>query len=189
VAAHRFAGAADADAAIAADAGHGQGRRGRRPRPWQDHAVRERVAPETRRRRRARRGRPATTEPPPPAPGDRRVVEVATLNSAPEEHGWTVLATTLGAERRADAEILPAYQEQHTSVEPGFRWIKNPAAISPVWREKPARLAALALLTVVGVRGYAVLQRQVRRYRRTHAQQVPGTQGATARPSAAVVWA
>ena len=45
----------------------------------------------------------------------------------------------------ADAEILQAYQEQHTTVEPGFRWIKNPAAISPVWLEKPERIAALVL--------------------------------------------
>jgi len=35
-------------------------------------------------------------------------------------------------------------------VEPGFRWIKNPVAIVPVWREKPERIAALAMLTVVG---------------------------------------
>jgi hypothetical protein len=34
-------------------------------------------------------------------------------------------------------------------VESGFRGIKKPAAISPVWREQPARMAALALLTVV----------------------------------------
>jgi hypothetical protein len=36
-------------------------------------------------------------------------------------------------------------------VEPGLRWSKNPAAIAPVWREKPARIAALAMLTVVGL--------------------------------------
>jgi hypothetical protein len=38
--------------------------------------------------------------------------------------------------------------QQHTTVEPGFRWIKNPAAISPVWLEKSERIVALAMLTV-----------------------------------------
>jgi hypothetical protein len=46
--------------------------------------------------------------------------------------------------------MLRTYQEQPTSVAPGFRWIKNPAAISPVWLEKPERIAAVAMLTVVG---------------------------------------
>jgi hypothetical protein len=51
-----------------------------------------------------------------------------------------------------------AYQAQQSTVEPGFRWIKHPAAISPVWREKPARLAALARLTGVGFLVSAVIQ-------------------------------
>src|SRR4029434_9847404 len=86
-----------------------------------------------------------------------------------------------------DVEILHAYQEQHTSVEPGFRWVKNPAAISPVWLEKPERIAALAMLTVVGLLVYTVVQRQVRLHLRTHHQHVPGNKGETAMPTAAVV--
>jgi len=42
----------------------------------------------------------------------------------------------------ADAEILQAYQEQNTIVESGFRWITKPAAIAPMWLEKPERIAA-----------------------------------------------
>jgi transposase len=74
-------------------------------------------------------------------------------------------------------------------VAPGFRWLKNPAAISPVWREKPERLAALAILTVVGLLVYSIIQRQVRLYLRTHDQQLPGNKGLTATPTAAVVLA
>jgi len=88
-----------------------------------------------------------------------------------------------------DTELLQAYQEQHITVEPGFRWIKNPAAISPVWLEKPERIAALAMLTVVGLLVYAVIQRQVRRYLHDHAQHVPGNKGPTATPTATVVFA
>jgi len=73
------------------------------------------------------------------------------------------------------------------TVSPGFRWIKNPAAISPVWLEKSARIAALALLTVVGFLVYALIQRQVRQYLQRHHQRVQGNKGETAMPTAAVV--
>ena len=89
-------------------------------------------------------------------------VEVHALPNAEVDNGWTVLATTVRAERGTDAEILAAYQEQHTTVEPGFRWLKNPAASAPVWREKPDWRAALALRTVVGLLVSSLIQRQVR---------------------------
>jgi hypothetical protein len=116
-------------------------------------------------------------------------VEVEALDKPEEENGWTVLATTVSPEVCPDAEILQVYQEQHTTVEPGFRWIKNPAAIAPVWREKLERIAALAMLTVLGLLVYSVIQRQVRLYLLTHEQQLPGNQGMTATPTAAVVLA
>ena len=59
-----------------------------------------------------------------------------------EDNGWTVLATPVSAEGGAEVDILQAYQDQNTTVEPGFRWIKKPAAIAPVWLEKPERIAA-----------------------------------------------
>ena len=184
-----FACLSDAAAAIAEYEGRGPGRRGRRPRPWRYHTVRYRIVADTRRTRRARRGRPAKTDPPPTESGYRLAVEVEGLTNAEEENGWVVLATTVRAETCTDAEILQAYQDQNTTVEPGFRWIKNPAAISPVWLEKPERIAALAMLTVIGLLVYTVIQRQVRLYLRTHDQQIPGNKGMTATPTAAVVLA
>jgi heme/copper-type cytochrome/quinol oxidase subunit 2 len=56
-----------------------------------------------------------------------------------------------------------------------------------VWLEKPERIAALAMLTVVGLLVYSLIQRQVRRYLHTHDQQIPGNKGLTATPTAAVV--
>lgn len=142
---------ADAEAASAEYEGRGQGRRGRRPRPWRYPTVRYRHVAASRRTRRARQGRPAQAAPPSMEAGYRLLVEVEPLANLEEDNGWAVLATTVSAEAYADAEILQAYQEQNTTVEPGFRWIKNPAAISPVWLEKPERMAALAMLTVVGL--------------------------------------
>src|SRR5947209_8818991 len=182
-----FACLPDAEAALAEY--EGQGRRGRRPRPWRYHAVRYRSVADTRRTRRARRGRPAKMDPPPLESGYRVVVEVEGLANPEADNGWTVLATTVSAEGCADAELLQAYQDQNATVEPGFRWIKNPAAIAPVWLEKPERIAALAMLTVLGLLVYSVVQRQVRLSLRTHAQQLPGNKGMTATPTAAVVLA
>jgi transposase len=177
----------DAEAAIAEY--EGQGRRGRRPRPWRYHAVGYHVVADTRRTLRARRGRPAKTDLPATEGGYRVVVEVEALATPEEDNGWTVLATTVSPQVSTDAEILQAYQEQHTTVEPGFRWIKNPAAIAPVWLEKPERIAALAMLTVVGLLVSSLIQRQVRLYLQMHNQQLPGNKGMTATPTTAVMLA
>jgi transposase len=184
-----FACLPDAEAAIVEYEGQGPGHRGRRPRPWRYHAVHYRIVADTRHTRRPRRGRPAKTAPPPLESGYRLVVEVEALANAAEDNGWTVLATTVSAEDGTDGEILQAYQDQNTTVEPGFRWIKHPAAIAPVWLEKPERIAALAMLTVLGLLVYSVIQRQVRLYLLTHDEQLPGNKGLTAIPTAAVVLA
>jgi transposase len=163
-----FACGADAAEAIAEYEHRGPGRRGCRPQVWWYHVVRYRIVTDPRRVRRARRGRPAKADPPSTESGYRLAVEVEALTNPEEDNGWTVLATTVSPEGSTDAELLQAYQEQHTSVEPGCRWIKNPAAIAPVWLKKPERIAALAMLTVVGLLVYSVIQRQVRLYLRTH---------------------
>jgi hypothetical protein len=137
-----FACLPDAEAAIVEYEGQGPGHRGRRPRLWRYHAVRYRIVADTRRTRRARRGRPAKLDPPPLESGYRLVVEGEALANPEEDNGWTVLATTVSAEGGTDRDILQAYQDQNTTVESGFRWIKNPAAIAPVWLEKPEGIAA-----------------------------------------------
>src|SRR5215475_9039885 len=184
-----FACAADAEAAIADYEGRGQGRRGRPPHPWRYHALHYRVEAVRVPKKRTRRGRPPQTAGPQVEVRSRLVVHREALVPAADTYGWTVLATTVQPEVCTDTAILQAYQEQHSTVEPGFRWIKNPAAISPVWLEKPQRIAALAMLTVVGLLVYAVIQRQVRLYLREHERHIPGNKGLTATPTAAVVFA
>jgi transposase len=184
-----FACAADAEAAITDYAGRGQGRRGRRPRLWRYHALHYRVTAVDVPQKRSRRGRPPKAEVPHLEVRYRLRVSSEAFVPSEDAHGWTVLATTLQPEECTDVEMLQAYQEQHSTVEPGFRWIKNPAAISPVWLEKPERIAALAMLTVVGLLVYAVIQRQVRLYLQEHARHLPGNKGPTATPTAAVVFA
>jgi hypothetical protein len=69
-------------------------------------------------------------------------VDVEARDREAAEDGWTVLATTVESAVCSDAALLQAYHDQQSTVEPGFRWIKNPAAITPVWLEKPERMAA-----------------------------------------------
>jgi hypothetical protein len=96
------------------------------------------------------------TRPPPPTalPQDtvrerlRSELEAHGPGAAPE--GWTGLATTVGAESGTAAELRQAAPAQPPTVAPGWRWRKHSAARSPVWREKPARMAAVALRTGVG---------------------------------------
>ena len=154
--------AADAEAAIAVYEGRAQGQRVRRPRPWRSHTLCYRVEAFTQHTKRPQRGRPAKTTHPQMEQRYRVVVEA--VARAEDENGWTVLATTIVGEACTDAEILQAYHDQHSTVEPGFRWIKNPAAIAPIGLEKPEWIAALAMLTVVGLLVYTLIQRQVRLY-------------------------
>ena len=71
--------------------------------------------------------------------------------------------------------MLQAYQEQHITA-PGFRWI-FPHDAPRVAGETRRRIAALAMLTVVGLLVYAVIQRQVRLYLRDHDRHIPGNKG------------
>jgi hypothetical protein len=181
--------AADAEAAITDSAGQGQGRRGRRPRRWRSQALPYRVTAVNSPKKRLRRGRPPKAEVPQVEVRYRLRLSSEALVPAEDAHGWTVLATTLRPEACTDTERRQAYQEQHSPVAPGCRWSKNPAAISPVWLEKPARIAALAMLTVGGVLVYAVIHRQVRLSLREPDRHIPGNKGPTATPTAAVVFA
>jgi len=187
VATQRFACATDAEAAIAAYEGRERGRRGRQPQPWRYHVLQYTVDVVQQPKKRTRRGRPPKGEVSVEEVCYRLAIQTEALVQAEDEPGWFVLATTVGPEVCSDAQIVQAYREQTTTVEPGFRWIKNPAAIAPVWLEKPERIAALAMLTVVGLLVYSLLQRQVRLYRQHHDQQMPGNKGETATPTAAVI--
>jgi hypothetical protein len=184
-----LAWAADTEAAIRDYEGRGQGRRGRKPRLWRSHALHYHIEAVRSPKKRTRRGRPPKAEAPEVAVRSRLVVPPEAVVPPDDAQGWTVWATTMRSEGCTDVELLQAYQEQHSTVEPGFRWIKNPAAITPVWREKPERIAALAMLTVVGLLGYAVIQRQVRLSLRAYERHMPGNKGLTTTPTAAVVFA
>ena len=182
----RCACAAAAEAAITEYAGRGT--RGRRPCPWHDHEVSYGVEAEWQCKPRRQRGRPRKEETRDHEPVYCLRLTTKALSPPVTTFGWMVLATTVSEQTSDDAEMVRAYHEQSTTVEPGFRWIKNPAVIAPVGLEKRSRIAALAMLTVVGLLVYSLIQRQVRQYLHQHQQTIPGNKGNTARPTAAVVF-
>jgi transposase len=184
----QFACEADAQGAIAEYEGQRPGRRGRAATPWRYHEVHYHVQANPQRQKRAGRGRPRKGEVPQEEVVHHLRVETQALTPARETCGWLVLATTLDEQRCGDAEIVQAYRDQTATVERGFRWIKNPAAISPVWLEKPQRIAALAMLTVVGLLIYGLIQRQVRQYLAQHEASIPGNKGLTDVPTATVIF-
>jgi transposase len=183
-----FACQADAEGAIAAYEGRGPGQRGRPATQWRYHEVRYEVQSQRQRQKRAQRGRPRQGE----EPQEETVYQLqmtTQVKAAPvATFGWLVLATTIEESICSDAEIVRAYRDQTTTVERGFRWIKNPAAIHPVWLEKRERIAALAMLTVVGLLVYGLIQRQVRQYLTEHEETIPGNKGETNTPTATVVF-
>jgi transposase len=184
----RFACEADAAAAIAEYEGRAPGKRGRRTCRWHYHAVSYGVEAQWQRQKRTQRGRPRLGEAVEQELVYRLHVEAKVLSPPVATFGWLVLATTVSEHTCDDAGIVRAYRDQTTTVEPGFRWIKNPAAISPVWVEKRERIAALAMLTVVGLLVYSLIQRQVRQYLQQQQQSIPGNKGDTVMPTAAVVF-
>jgi transposase len=151
------------------------------------HEVGYSVEVQWQRKKRTQRGRPRNAEAVAHERVSRLRLTTQVLSPPVSTFGWLVLATTVSEQTAGDAEIVRAYREQTTTVEPGGRWIKNPAAISPVWREKPQRIAALAMLTVVGLVVYCLIQRQVRQSLRQPHQAIPGNKGETVIPTATVV--
>jgi transposase len=184
----QFACHADAQGAIAEYEGHQRGQRGRTVTRWHYHAVRYEVASRLQRQKRTQRGRPRKDDEPQEELVYSLHVTTQVLTAPVATFGWLVLATTIEESTCSDAEIVAAYRDQTTTVERGFRWIKNPAAIHPVWLEKRERIAALAMLTVVGLLIYGLIQRQVRQYLLEHHETIPGNKGETDSPTATVVF-
>lgn len=184
----QFACQADAEGAIAAYEGRAPGKRGRPATRWRYHQVGYEVQSHLQRQKRTQRGRPRKGEEPQEETVYQLKVTTQALTAPVATFGWLVLATTIDESICSDTEIVRAYRDQTTTVERGFRWIKNPAAIHPVWLEKRERIAALAMLTVVGLLVYGLIQRQVRQYLEEHEATIPGNKGETDNPTATVVF-
>lgn len=110
------------------------------------------------------------------------------LEASVQREGCFVLATdVLDEAELSDAELLRAYKGQHR-VETSFRWAKNPAAIAPIFLEKPTRIAALGFVYLVALLIYTLVERQVRQALAERGEQVGKGARATERPTARTVF-
>ncbi len=107
--------------------------------------------------KRSRRGRPPKDAPPPPS----RTVFVPTVTLARDDEAIAaarrrascfVLVTDWDADEWSDERVLEEYRHQsmvegHT----GFRWLKGPAAVAPVFLETPTRIRALGFVFMIAL--------------------------------------
>ncbi|MCO5164824.1 MAG: hypothetical protein M9894_00440 [Planctomycetes bacterium] len=101
-----------------------------------------------------------------------------------------VLVTTLpreGAGAATDEDVFDYYREQN-AVEGAFRWAKNPLVVAPVFLKTNERIAALALVYVLALMTYALIQRHARTRLASMGAVVPGNRGVTKTPTAEVLF-
>ena len=128
--------------------------------------------------KRSHRGRPRADEVPTYATVYRiqaTVTEdVAAQAARARHHGLFVLVTShrIGPDHPATTTFAEYHGQQ--VVEAGFRWIKGPGQVSPIFLQTPARIAALSFLFTVTLLLYRLLQREIRRAMARTEQTVPG---------------
>ncbi len=144
------------------------------------------------------RGRPRSDAPPPTAQRKYRVVldTCAVDDEAVEKlrrsKSHLVLITDhLDQDTHSDADILAEYRHQHlVEGSCGFRWLKGPAQVAPVFLKKPARIAALGLVFILALMVRNYLQFTVRKRLTDDEATLPyyDRKKQTDRPTAEVVW-
>jgi len=125
------------------------------------HRAKVEISSEERRKKRKKRGRPAKDE----------VLEYETvwsfsltyerdddaIEAARKRASCFVLVSDWGEEEWDDQRVLAEYRHQH-SIEghTGFRWLKGPAAVAPVFLKTPGRIRAMGLVLILAlmVRNY-----------------------------------
>lgn len=145
---------------------------------------------------RTRRGRPRSGE----AAPHRTVyrvrlrdveVDVEAVEHARRHARFFVLATDhLDTRRWSDTRVLTEYRHQqiiegHT----GFRWLKGPAAVAPMFLKTPRRIAALGLVFVLALLVRNYLQFVLRARLAAAEETVPNMDNRpTAKPTTEVAW-
>lgn len=130
------------------------------PDYWQlDHTVEE-----VEERRYGHRGRPRKNE----QPTVERYFRLVITPARRKEDAIALLRARLSAfvlisndPRRTTLEFLREYKEQ-MSVEQGFRFIKEPRHIAPVFLKRPDRIEAFAYVQAIALLVYTLIQKKIR---------------------------
>ena len=85
-----------------------------------------------------------------------------------------VIGTNIFDDSLPPIEIIKAYKRQGTTVEPGFRFLKDPIFFtSSFFIKKTSRIMALLMIMTLSLLVYSITQRRVRKYLETQDQTLP----------------
>ena len=99
-----------------------------------------------------------------------------------------VLATSeLDNEKLSDEEVLNVYKGQ-AGIESNFKWIKNPAAVAPIFLNTPERILSLGFVYLVALMVYTLMERQIRKMLKEEKKVIKGNKGKTDNPTGQVLF-
>ncbi len=85
-----------------------------------------------------------------------------------------VIATTVPEEELSDQQVVEAYKGQNSSVERGFRFLKDPLFFtSSLFVKKPERVVGLLMVMTLTLLVYSIAQRNLRAYLREASETLP----------------
>ncbi|MCP3935733.1 MAG: IS1634 family transposase [Actinomycetia bacterium] len=142
--------------------------------------------------KRARRGRPKKDDPRPRQTVWRGVIAAIRVNDQHVEvarhhrRHFVLVTDHLDQEAWPDRRVLAAYrQQQVVEGHTGFRWLKGPAEVAPVFLNTPRRIAALGLVFVLALVVRNFIEHAVRSALAADGATLPNlNRQKTARPSA-----
>ena len=74
------------------------------------------------------------------------------IRAARKHAGCFVLVTDWFEDQWADKRVLNEYRHQHLiEGHTGFRWLKGPAAVAPIFLKTPGRIRAMGLVLILGL--------------------------------------
>lgn len=144
------------------------------------------------------RGRPAKDAPEPPPEiryrllaGDVAVNDEAVDQIRRSKSHLVLITDHLDSESHSDQGILADYRHQHlVEGHNGFRWLKGPAQVSPLFLKTPKRIAALGLVLMFALMVRNYVQFTVRKKLAENAEKLPyyDRKRETSTPTAEVIW-
>jgi transposase len=146
---------------------------------WKLHQASVEVAPIT---QYARRGRPASDDKP-EVVGYGLKGEIALdpvlFETAKQNLGKFIIATNeLAGQQLSAAQMLANYTDQGTSVERGFRFLKDPLFFAhSLFLKKPERIMALMMIMGLALLIYALAERQMRLTLAKNEETIPDQKG------------
>lgn len=113
------------------------------------------------------------------------IEKVSARTAAVEQSSCYVIGTNISSSELSEAEVIQAYKRQNSSVEMGFRFLKDPLMFtSSLYVKKPERIMGLLMVMTLSLLVYGIAQRRLRNYLKLHAQTVPDQKGqSTSKPT------